>query len=603
MLYPLSYEGGLRDAPIIVRAGTPPRGHSTFAGAARRLGPPRGGHTGPPAATAYPRGRMPIRDDLARAVSAALAHLDVDGGNGIDVPPDDVHLERPARREHGDWSTNVAQASAKRVGRPPRELAQELADALAADPPRHVVGVEVAGPGFVNFRLADGWLHDALAAVVTEGEDAYARPDLGHGERVQVEFISANPTGPIHVGNGWWGSYGDALARVLSRAGYQVSREYYVNDTGGQIRRLGESVLARRAGREVPEDGYAGEYVTTLAAQYDGPDDVTAAGRWAAELILEDIRTTLASIGIVFDEWFSQASIEEGGAVEETIALLDAKGLVFEEDGATWFRSTELGDVRDRVLVKANGDATYLAGDIAYHRNKFLVRGFDRVIDVFGADHHGQVASLVAGVEALGVSRDRLEVKLGQMVSLVDGDATAKMSKRAGNFVTLSSLIDDIGPDATRLLSLMSSLDQATSLDLPAVRQQSMENPVFYVQYATARIAAIGRKGAERGIERAPLAMCDLSLLTHDRELDLLRTLEELPEVVADAAADRAPTKITAWVRRLAGCFHGFYHDCPVLAEDVEPALAQARLWLVEGARIGLAIGLGLLGVSAPEEM
>ena len=270
-----------------------------------------------------------------------------------------------------------------------------------------MVSVEVAGPGFVNFRLDDGWLHDALAAVLAEGEEGYARPDVGHGEKVQVEFISANPTGPIHVGNGWWGSYGDALARVLDRSGHVVSREYYVNDTGGQIRTLGRSLLARHKGEEVPEGGYQGQYVTELAAAYDGPDDETAAGRWAAERILERIKATLDSVGIVFDEWYSQASIEESGAVDETIALLDAKGLVFEEDGATWFRSTELGDTRDRVLRKANGDATYLAGDLAYHRDKFLVRGFDRVIDVFGADHHGQVASLMAGVEALGVDPSR----------------------------------------------------------------------------------------------------------------------------------------------------------------------------------------------------
>jgi arginyl-tRNA synthetase len=392
--------------------------------------------------------------------------------------------------------------------------------------------------------------------VVAEGEERYARPDIGHGERVQVEFISANPTGPIHVGNGWWGSYGDALARVLARSGYQVSREYYVNDTGGQIRRLGESLLARRAGTDVPDEGYQGAYVTELAAAYDGPDDVTTAGRWAATRILDNIRATLESIGIAFDEWYSQASIEESGAVDETIELL-----------------------------------------------RVLVRGFDRVIDVFGADHHGQVASLIGGVEALGVAPGRLEVKLGQMVSLIDGDETARMSKRAGNFVSLSSLIDDIGPDATRLLSLMSSLDQSTSLDLPAVRAQSMENPVFYVQYATARIAAIGRKAAERGISRAPIDTVGLSVLTDARELELLRCLEELPEVVAEASVDRAPTKVTAWVRRLAGCFHGFYHDCPVLSDDVDPALTQARLWLVEATRIGLAIGLDLLGVSAPEAM
>jgi arginyl-tRNA synthetase len=308
-------------------------------------------------------------------------------------------------------------------------------------------------------------------------------------------------------------------------------------------------------------------------------------------------------VGIVFDEWYSQASIEESGAVDETIALLDAKGLVYEQDGATWFRSEQLGDVRDRVLRKADGDATYLAGDLAYHRDKFLIRGFDRVIDVFGADHHGQVASLKAGVEALGVDPDRLEVKLGQMVSLVDGDETVKMGKRAGTAIDLDTVVADIGPDATRILSLMSSLDQAATFDLATVREQSADNPVFYVQMASARIGGVGRKAAERGIVRAPLTDVDLGLLTHPRELEVLRCLEELPEVVADAAIDRAPTKVTTWVRKLASCFHGFYHDCPILADDVDPAVTQARLWLVEASRIGLAIGLGLLGVSAPEAM
>ncbi len=546
---------------------------------------------------------MPIRDDLAAAVADALALLPPVRDAGAAVAPEDVHLERPARREHGDWSTNVALVLAKRVGTNPRALGEALAAALAARPAGHVTGVEVAGPGFVNFRLDDGWLHDALAEVLEAGEDDYARPAVGHGERVQVEFVSANPTGPIHVGNGWWGSYGDALARVLARTGYRVSREYYVNDTGGQIRRLGASLLARRHGTEVPEDGYQGEYVSELATAYEGPDDVTVAGRFAAERILERIKATLSSVGIVFDEWYSQASIEESGAVEETIAELAAKGLVFDQDGATWFRATELGDTRDRVLRKSNGDATYLAGDLAYHRDKFLVRGFDRVIDVFGADHHGQVASLVAGVEALGVDPSRLEVKLGQMVSLMDGDEAVKMGKRAGNAVALDTLVADIGPDATRLLSLMSSLDQATTFDLAKAREQSMENPVFYVQYASARIAAIGRKAAERGIARRPRDEVELGLLVHGRELELIRALEELPEVVADAAVDRAPTKVTTWVRHLAGCFHGFYHDCPVLAEDVDPGIAQARLWLVEGTRVGLAIGLSLLGISAPESM
>jgi arginyl-tRNA synthetase len=278
---------------------------------------------------------------------------------------------------------------------------------------------------------------------------------------------------------------------------------------------------------------------------------------------------------------------------------LAERGLVYDSDGATWLRSTAVDDSRDRVLIKSDGEFTYLAGDLAYHRDKFLVRGYDRVIDIFGADHHGQVASLLAGVRALGVEDGRLEVELGQMVSLADG----KMSKRSGNFVSLDSLVTDIGPDATRLLSLMTSIDQATTLDLDLIRRQSMENPVYYVQYAHARIASIDRVRRERGIERQPLDRVDLGLLTHQRELALLRALTELPDVVLTACRDRAPHKVTTWVRQLAGDFHGFYHDCYVMGQGISEELTQARLWLVEGARIGLAVGLGLLGVSAPDSM
>ncbi|HTZ08513.1 MAG TPA: arginine--tRNA ligase [Acidimicrobiales bacterium] len=581
---------------------------------------------------------MAARPQIAAAVSSALSSL------GITVEPGDVHLERPVRREHGDWSTNVALVKAKAVGEAPRQLAERLADALRAAPPPHLASVDVAGPGFVNVHLDPGWLHATLVEVIEAGQDGYARSEEGKGERVQIEFISANPTGPLHVGNGWWGSYGDAMGRVLARCGWDVHREYYVNDTGGQIRALGDSVLARRRGQEVPEGGYQGAYVADLAASYDGPDEVEAAGRWASERIIGNIRRTVERMGIAFDAWYSQASIEESGAVQETIDLLRAKDLVDEEGGAVWFRSSRLGDNRDRVLVKSNGDPTYLAGDLAYHRDKFLVRGFDRVIDIFGADHAGQVKSLELAMEALGVPPGRLEVKIGQMVQVImptdlladapgsgadeagesaggepgggedgqDGGAeqgsgsagkAVRMSKRAGNFVALDTLIDDIGVDATRLLSLMSSLDQSTTVDIRVVREQSMENPVYYVQYAYARICSIERVRAERGIDRRPLAHTDLGLLVHPRELEVLRALEILPDVVADAGRDRAPHKVTAWVRDLAGTFHGFYHDCPVLADAVGEELGQARLWLVEAARVGFVIGLGLLGVSAPESM
>ncbi len=537
----------------------------------------------------------PVPEILQEALATVLV------ASGIERAPADIHVERTTRPDHGDWFTNLAMVVAKPAGRAPRELAADLADRLKAHPPLHVDKVEVAGPGFINFHLGHGWLEDILARLLEAGEEGYARPDLGHGEKVQIEFVSANPTGPLHVGNGWLCSFGDTLARLLERCGHRVSREYYVNDTGGQVRRLGESLLARVRREEVPEEGYQGDYVTELAGHYPGgsEDDVTEAGRWAAARILDNIRGSLGRLGIRFDEWFSQASIEEGGAVAETLQLLSSRGLVYEKEGATWLRTSDLGDSRDRVLIKSNGDITYLGGDIAYHRNKFLVRGFDRVIDVFGADHHGQVASLRAAVAALGVDPESLEIHLGQMVSLVG----AKMSKRAGNFVSLDSLLDDIGKDAFRLLSLMKSINEATTLDLDLVRRQTMDNPVYYVQYAHARISSIGRVRAERGIAMVPVAEANFSLLTHPRECELIRCLDELPDVVADACVRREPFKVTNWVRKLADRFHGFYHDCYVMGEGVAPDLTQARLHLVEGARIGFSIGLGLIGVSAPESM
>jgi arginyl-tRNA synthetase len=537
-----------------------------------------------------------IRDVLEASLRSALESVGIE-------PPATIALERPARREHGDWSSNVALATGKNAGRNPRELAVELVEALTKDPPPHVTRTEVAGPGFVNFHLAPTWLHDVLTEVVTKGEADYARLDFGAGERVMVEFVSANPTGPIHVGNGWFASYGDSLARLLTRCGYEASREYYVNDTGGQIRRLGESVLARRAGVPIPEGGYPSGFVKGLASAYDGPEDITEAGRWAAEHILGFIQGQMEAVHIHFDEWFSQASVEESAALADTVAQLQETGLVWEEDGALWLNTAAHGDPREkRVLRKSpdqGGDYTYLAGDIAYHRNKFLVRGFDRVVNVWGADHQGQVASLRAGVAALGVDKDRLEVRIGQMVSLASG----RIGKRLGNAVDLDDLVDDIGPDVMRLLSLVASIDQSPTIDLDQVRSESRESPVFYVQYAHARIHSIGKRASELGVTRADLVAVDLSPLTHEREIELLRTLSTLPEVVELACNDRAPHKVTAWVRELADRFHGFYHDCRILGEDVPAETTQARLWLVEASRIGFAVALDLLGVDAPESM
>jgi arginyl-tRNA synthetase len=532
-----------------------------------------------------------IRDTLTAALRTALTEVGID-------PPAEIHLERPARREHGDWSSNVAMATAKRNGRNPRDLAGELVDRLTANPPAHVARVEIAGGGFVNFHLEDTWLHDVLADVLAGGEDGYARPDLGGGLKVDVEFVSANPTGPLHAGGGRWAAFGDALCNVMARCGYVVHREYYLNDRGVQMELFGASLAARRDGTELPEDGYRGEYIREWAAEMPADAD---AGEWGYDRVKQDIADSLRAIGVEFDTWFSERSLIDSGGIDDTLADLRSKGVVFDEDGAVWLRTTDFGDDKDRVLVKSDGEPTYLLPDLAYHRDKFA-RGHQLLIDVWGADHHGYVTRLKAGMQALGHGPDELEIILGQLVSLVRGGEEVKLSKRAGEIVLLQDLVDSVGADVARLTFLLQSLDTRQTIDLDLITAQSNENPVFYVQYANARIHSIGRKAAEAGVVRAPFADADLALLVHERELDLLRKLSELPEVVALACQDRAPHKVTTWVRELADRFHGFYHDCYVIG-DVPADLTQARLWLVEAARIGLAIGLSTLGVSAPESM
>jgi arginyl-tRNA synthetase len=361
---------------------------------------------------------------------------------------------------------------------------------------------------------------------------------------------------------------------------------------------FGASLAARQAGTDLPEDGYAGDYVREWAEEMpDGADPIA----WGYERVKQDLRDSLAGIGVRFDTWSSEQALADSGEVEEALADLRARGVVDERDGAIWLRTTDFGDDKDRVLVKSDGQPTYLLPDIAYHRNKYE-RGFDLLIDVWGSDHHGYVSRLQAGVQALGHAPDDLEIILGQLVTLVRGGEEVRLSKRAGTLVLLDDLVAAVGADVARFTFLLQSLDTRQSIDLDLVTSQSNENPVFYVQYANARIHSIGRRAAEAGVVRSPLADVDLGLLVHERELDLLRKLEELPEVLVLASVDRAPHKVTTWVRELADRFHGFYHDCYVMG-DVPPELTQARLWLVESARIGLSIGLDLLGVSAPETM
>lgn len=533
-----------------------------------------------------------IRDDLLEAVHAALATIGV-----VDIPAA-VVIERPARPEHGDWSTNAALVCSKALGKNPREIGQALADALSADPPKHVEAVEIAGPGFVNFRLARTWLYDVLGDVVAGGVDGYARPALGNGRRVNVEFVSANPTGPLHAGHGRWAAYGDSLCRLLARCGYQPHSETYVNDRGVQIEHYGDSLAARKRGEAPSDDGYQGAYITEWASEM--PDDVDPA-TWGVVYALDDQKEALAAMHVVFDTWSSERESIEAGHMHSALERLRAAGHVYEEDGATWLRTTDAGDDKDRVLVKSDGAMTYLLPDIGYHESKFE-RG-DLIIDILGADHHGYVPRMRAALQLLGHPADSYEAIIGQNVKLMRGGVEVKLSKRTGTMIELRELVDDVGPDVARFAYLMQSIDTSLVLDIDLLRQQSSENPVFYVQYAHARIHSIGRMASERGITRAPLAEADLSLLQHERELQLLRDLFSLNDVLIAACIDRAPHKISAWVRELAAAFQGFYHDCPVLRDDVDPGLQQARLWLVEATRIGLSIGLDLLGVDAPEQM
>lgn len=533
-----------------------------------------------------------IRQQLLDAVRSALADL------GVDPVPEGVGLERPARREHGDWSTNAALACAKAAKRNPRELGQALLDHLAAAPPPHVERLELAGPGFVNFHLAPTWLHEVLAEVVTQGEQSYGRSDVGAGRSVNIEFVSANPTGPIHAGGGRWGAYGDSLARIMERCGYKVHREFYVNDRGVQSRLFGASLAAARNGEPAPDNGYLGQYIADWAAEMPADADPTA---WGIQRSLRDAREVLAAMHVEFDTWSSEAALTETGAPETVLTELRARGQAYEADGATWLRSSNFGDDKDRPLVKSDGEYTYALPDIAYHLDKY--RRGDHLIDILGADHHGYAPRMRAALQAMGKDPDTYEVIIGQNVKLLRDGQELKLSKRAGTMVEIRDLIDEVGPDVARFAYLLQSIDSGQTIDIDVLRAQAAENPVYYVQYANARIHSIGREAAARGIERRPLAEVSLAPLTAERELELLRQLELLPETVELACAERAPHKITTWVRELAAAFHGFYRDCPILRSDVPPDLQQARLWLAEGARIGLAIGLDLLGVSAPEQM
>ena len=537
-----------------------------------------------------------IRTSLSEALRAALVAA------GIDLPGDfQVGLERPARREHGDWSSNAALAIAKGAGRNPRELAAELAAWLEQNRPEHVAEVSVAGPGFVNFKLAPSWLHGVVREAVLAGVDGYARQGIGGDRTVIVEFVSTNPTGPIHAGHGRGAAYGDAVARLLERCGYSVQREFYINDRGTQIDLYGASLAAAQADHPVPEDGYNGQYIADWAEEM--PPDADPR-QWGLERALADAREVLDSMAVAFDTWFSEQSLADAGAIEDTLAALDAAGASYESEGARWLRSSDYGDDKDRVMVKSDGNYTYMLPDVAYHRDKLDRAGSEGLlINVLGADHHGYVARMKAALAALGHDPDRLEVEVIQLVRLERDGEEVKLSKRTGDLIELRDVIDEVGADATRFTYLLQSKDSAPTFDLAKVAAQVMENPVFYVQMAHARVCSIAARAQADGVERLSVDQVDLGVLVHERELEMMRQLSTLGEVIAAAAEERAPHRVTAWLRDFAAAVHSFYHDCYVVGTGIPPELTQARLVLIDAARVGLAVGLGTLGVSAPESM
>ena len=537
-----------------------------------------------------------IQDNLSAALASACA------AEGIDAPAI-IGLEQPANRDHGDWSSNLAMATAKQAGTNPRELAGRLVAHLESQEIAHVEAVEIAGPGFINFRLTDSWLHDVLRDVVAAGGD-FGRNDSGAGTTVNVEFVSANPTGPLHAGHGRGAIYGDALSALLEWNGFDVVRETYINDRGVQMETYAKSLQARAKGEEPPEDGYRGQYIIDWAAEMPDDldvDDLVAVREWGYARAKQDQAEVLASLGIEFDIWFSERTLLDDGRIDTALGTLREREMVFDEDGAVWLKSTDFGDDKDRVLVKSDGDYTYLTPDIAYHAVKF--DRSDALVNVWGADHHGYIARMKAAMSALGNDAELLDVRVTQMVRLMRGDDEVKLSKRSGDIVELREVVEEVGPDAARFTYLLQSVDAQQTFDLEAAASQAMDNPVFYTQMAHARICSIQSKVAEAGIERVDLEDADLTLLTTDRELDVLRALFVGPSSIEVAGRERAPHRVVQWVRDLATAFHGFYQNHYVMGDGVSPELTQARLWLAEAARIGLANGLSLLGVSAPESM
>ncbi len=548
--------------------------------------------------------------ELAAAVRTAVTEAVAAGELGVEVPAQ-VVVDRTKNRDHGDYATNVALTLAKAAGMPPRSVADLLAPRLAAV--AGIAAVDVAGPGFLNVRLEESALGQVAITAVSAGA-AYGRNDAAAGQSVNLEFVSANPTGPIHIGGTRWAAVGDALARLLEASGAKVTREYYFNDHGAQIDRFARSLLAAAQGEPAPEDGYEGAYIVEIATRVvamvpdalEQSDPQEAFRAQGVDLMFAEIKQSLHDFGVDFDVYFHENHLHETGAVERAVARLDAAGHMYDAEGARWLRTTGFGDDKDRVVIKSDGVPAYISGDLAYYLDK-RERGFDRVIIMLGADHSGYVGRMMAMCAAFGDEPGvNLEILIGQLVNLVRDGKPLRMSKRAGTVLTLEDLVEAIGVDAARYALVRSSMDSTIDLDLDLWARQSSDNPVFYVQYAATRAASVLRNAADMGITVPPAADIDLSLLTHPRETDLLLALAELPRVVATAAELREPHRVARYLEeQVAKSAQRFWDDCQVLPkgdEEVTP-LTHARLLLWQATRVVLENGLGLLGVSAPERM
>jgi arginyl-tRNA synthetase len=549
-------------------------------------------------------------EQLALAIRNALIDAVAAGELSVEVPSE-VRVERPKNREHGDWSTNISLQLAKGAGLPPRDVATCLADRLAAVD--GIKAVDVAGPGFLNITVEAASAGE-LARTIVQSAATYGHNDSEAGHVINLEFVSANPTGPIHLGGTRWAAVGDALARMLEFSGAEVTREYYFNDHGAQIDRFARSLLASAKGDPAPEDGYAGAYIGDVATAVmereagilDLPD-LEAQERFRAlgvDLMFTEIKQTLHDFGVDFDVYFHENDLHESGAVDRAVARLTDLGVMFEKDGALWLRTTDYGDDKDRVVIKSDGEPAYISGDLAYYLNK-RERGFDRAFIMLGADHHGYVSRMMAMCAAFGdTPHENLEILIGQMVNLIQDGHPVRMSKRAGTVVVLEDLVEAVGVDAARYALTRSSTDSMIDIDLDLLRKRTNENPVYYVQYAHARTCNVTRLAGEDGVHLAD--GFDPSLLTHDSESALLAILGDFPRVVAQAAELREPHRVARYLEDLAGRYHKWYDDCRVRprgSDEEVTDLHRTRLWLNEATRVVLSNGLGLLGVSSPERL